>query len=101
MKRLIVSAALALAASTSFADLVATHGQNELRLLQEPCTHEGILAKINEQYRAQFKRATAYIAGETMAACWIDSGEGSYLVAFADGDVMVYSITAFIEQPGV
>jgi hypothetical protein len=99
MKHLLLIAALM--CGNAWADLVATNGPNELRLIDSACTHEGILENIKPEYRDKFKRAQATVGNKTFAACWIDTGEGAYWVAFENGQSVAFSVTGFINQPGV
>jgi len=99
MKSLLIAAILA--AGPALADLVTTNGGNELRLMPGPCVHGGILGMLKPEHRAQFKKGQAYVQGKMFYACWTDTGEGSYVVFYDDGDVKVYSITSFTDQPGV
>jgi hypothetical protein len=41
------------------------------------------------------------VGNKTFAACWIDTGEGAYWVAFENGQSVAFSVTGFINQPGV
>lgn len=99
MKRLLIAAVFA--AGPAFADLVATSGENELRLMPGPCVHGGILGMLKPEHRKQFKKGQAFVAGKLFYACWIDTGEGSYFVIYDDGDGKVYSVTSFTDQPGI
>jgi hypothetical protein len=101
MKRILIAAAM-LAASTAMADLVATNTRgDELRLMPAPCTNEAVLDQIKPEHRDKFQKAQASIGGKTFAGCWVDTGEGAYLVFFSDGDRLILPVTAFINQPGV
>jgi hypothetical protein len=99
MKRLLLIAALA--AGPAMADLVARHKDNELRLQQGACTHEGILATLKPEFHDKFQRGQAMVAGKLFQACWIDTREGVYFVAFEDGAMQTYPITMFVEIPGI
>jgi hypothetical protein len=101
MRNLICAAALALAAGTAMADLVATNGRNELRLMTAACTNETVLEQIKPEWRDKFQRAHASIGGKPFAGCWVDTGEGAYIIFFDDGDRIAAPVTAFISSPGV
>jgi hypothetical protein len=101
MKRILIAAAM-LAASTAMADLVATNTRgDELRLMPAPCTNEAVLDQIKPEHRDKFQKAQASIGGKTFAGCWVDTGEGAYLIFYADGDRSVMPVTVFVNQPGV
>jgi hypothetical protein len=101
MKKLVFLAAL-LAASTAMADLVATNPRgDELRLMPAACVNEAVLEQIKPEFRDKFQKAQASIGGKTFAGCWVDTGEGAYLVFFSDGDRLVAPVTAFVNSPGV
>ena len=97
MKRILVCAGIAMLAFSAQADLVATNGENSLRLKQEPCTNATIVPMIREEFRPQFKAGSAEIAGKRFQTCWIDTGDGVYFVMFDDGDDASVPITAFVE----
>jgi hypothetical protein len=101
MKRILAAALAAGIATSSFADLVATSGKNELRLMDAPCVHGGVLGMLKPEWRPKFKKAAADVNGKMLYACWIDTMDGAYFVLFEDGDGQAYPIQAFIEVPGV
>jgi hypothetical protein len=101
MKRILVIAATLFAACSAMADLVATSGENERRLMPGPCVHAGILGMLKPEHRKQFKKGQAYVQGHLFYACWIDTGEGAYFVLYEDGDGKAYSVTSFTDKPGV
>jgi hypothetical protein len=101
MKRILIAAAM-LAASIAMADLVATNPRgDELRLMPAACVNEAVLEQIKPEFRDKFQKAQASIGGKTFAGCWVDTGEGAYIVFFSDGDRLILPVTAFINQPGV
>ena len=100
MKKLLIAALLA--AGPAMADLVATNsGGDELRLMNSPCVHGGILGHLKEEYRPKFKKAQAWIGGKMHYACWIDTNEGAYFVMWESGEGSAFPVTSFIDQPGV
>jgi hypothetical protein len=100
MKSVLLAATL-FAACSAMADLVASNGENELRLMPGPCVHGGILGMLKPEHRPQFRKGQAWVEGKMFYACWADTGEGSYIVFYDDGDVKVYSVTSFTDKPGV
>jgi hypothetical protein len=100
MKRIFLAALLT--AGPAFADLVATNQRgDELRLMPTACTNEAVLEQIKPEHRDKFQKAQASIGGKTFAGCWVDTGEGAYLIFYADGDRSVAPVTIFTNQPGV
>lgn len=88
----------ALMCGTAMADLVATNGENEIRLMTaEPCTNPAILEQLKQEYHSQFKRATATIKGKALPGCWIDTMEGAYYLQFPDGG-LAFPVEMFTEQ---
>jgi hypothetical protein len=100
MKRIFLAALLT--AGPAFADLVATNQRgDELRLMPVACANEAVLEQIKPEHRDKFQKAQASIGGKTFAGCWVDTGEGAYLIFYADGDRSVMPVTVFVNQPGV
>jgi hypothetical protein len=99
MKKLLIAAMFA--ASPAFADLVARNGKNELRLMDMPCVHGGILGQLKEEWRPKFKKAMATVQGKTHYACWIDTGDGAYYTIWEDGTGAAYPVEGFVDEPGV
>lgn len=100
MRSILIAALAAGCVTAASADLVASTGGNELRLMASPCVHDGVLGMLKPEWRAAFKKAQATVGGKTFAACWIDTGEGAYFVQFEDGTGMGYPISGFVDQPG-
>jgi hypothetical protein len=94
MKKLLLAALLV--AAPAMADLVASSGANELRLLNADCTNPAILAELKPEFHPLFKKAQATIGGKVIPACWIDTMEGAYFVKF-EGGAGLYPIEAFSE----
>lgn len=99
MKRILLASFLLMFWGGAWADLVATNGPNELRLMHSPCVHAGILGQLKEEFRPQFKKAQAIVGGKLFYACWIDNQEGAYVVFFEDGDMSMYPVTGFKVDP--
>jgi hypothetical protein len=101
MRKPILALAFLAVSHLAYGDMVVRNGANELRLMQAPCTHEGILSNIKDEFRDQFRQAQGTLAGKTIAACWIDTERGAYFVMFSDGDSLTAPVSAFINSPGV
>jgi hypothetical protein len=66
-------------------ELVARHGDDSVRLADDPCTSETVLAQLDPRLHLQFKAASAVVQGRTFAACWSKAGNVAYLL-YEDGD---------------
>lgn len=82
------------------ADLVAKTADNELRLLNSPCTHGGTLALLKPEHRPKFKKAIVMLKTLMVYGCWVDTGEGAYFVMLETGGGFALPVTAFLEEPG-
>jgi hypothetical protein len=84
------------------ADLIAKNPKAELRLVSRACTNAGILERIKEERRGDFRAGhlRSNDGGLSMSVCWADTGEGYYFIVFADGDATVAPIQVFTEEPG-
>lgn len=97
MRHLICAALLA--ASPAMADMVLrTPVGDELRLTEEACTNAAVLGNLKPEWRDKFKRARAVVGGTVFEACYIDTMQGAYYIAFSDGDQSTLPITAFIQE---
>jgi hypothetical protein len=86
MKPILLCAAIALSATSVFADeLVARQGADSVRLAEAPCTSEQVLGHLPSEVRSQFSAATAEVEGRTFTACWRKAGQSAHLV-YEDGD---------------
>ena len=84
--RMILLLCAAFAAAPAFSqDLVARQGEDSIRLGDSPCTEQGVLGRVPPQLHAQFRTATAIVAGHTFSACWRKAGAAAHLV-YEDGD---------------
>ena len=77
MKRAIALLAFLMFWGGAWADLVAAHQGNELRLMPSPCVHGGILGLLKPEHRPLFKKGQATVGEKTYYACWLDTGGAS------------------------
>jgi hypothetical protein len=78
--------AAALLAAPALADeLVASNGNDSVRLSSSPCTSEEVLNRLQPQFRAALRDATATVQGKTFKACWVVEGHAAHLL-YEDGD---------------
>lgn len=86
MRLVFLCAALALTAAPVMAgSLVARHGGDTVRLADEPCTSEPVLALLEPELQPLYKAATAVVQGHAFAACWRRAGSTAHLL-YEDGD---------------
>lgn len=78
--------AAALLAGPVLADeLVASSGNDSVRLSSNPCSSEQVLNRLKPQFRAELRDATAVVQGKTFKACWVIEGRAAHLL-YEDGD---------------
>jgi hypothetical protein len=98
MKFALFCAAAALAAAPALADeLVATNGQDSVRLSDKPCSSDPVLAKVTPRFRDMLKEANAVVDGQPFRACWIVDGDAAHLL-YEDGDQGLIPLSDF-KQP--
>lgn len=107
MRKSLICAALLCAAGSANADLVASNNRSELRLMAAPCDHPALVeaiaqvdAQIKPEERLTFRKGQASIPGETLALCWADTGEGTYVILLENGQALMAPVTAFVSRPG-
>jgi hypothetical protein len=90
--------AAALLAAPAFADeVVASNGNDEVRLSDSQCSNEQVLARLSPRARAMLRDATATVQGQTFKACWVVDGEAAHLL-YEDGDQGLIPLSDF-KQP--
>jgi hypothetical protein len=96
--RSILLIAAALVAAPAFADdLVASNGNDSVRLSDGPCKNEQVLKLLEPKYQDKFKEATAKLNGQTFAACWHPLGSAALLL-YEDGDQGLIPMTELKHQ---
>ncbi len=97
--RFVLLCTAALLAAPAFADeVVASNGDDSVRLSDAQCSSEKILEQIEASVRPQLKDATAMISGQSLKACWVVDGKVAHLV-YEDGDEGMVPLTEF-RKPG-
>jgi hypothetical protein len=90
--------AAALAAAPVLADeMVASNGQDSVRLSDKPCSSEQVLQQLTPKFRDVMKDASAVVGGQKFNACWIVDGESAHLL-YEDGDQGLIPLADF-RQP--
>jgi len=88
----------ALAAAPVLADeLVASNGQDSVRLTDQPCSSEQVLQQLTPQIRDMMKDASATVGGKQFKACWVVDGNAAHLL-YEDGDQGLIPLEDF-KQP--
>ena len=85
MRFALICAAAVLAAPALADELVASSGNDSVRLSSSPCSSEEVLNRLQPQFRAALRDATAVVQGRTFKACWIIEGHAAHL-HYEDGD---------------
>lgn len=86
MKAVVFCAAIATLAAPSFAqDLIARQGDDSVRLSEDACRSELVLARLEPDTAKEFRAASAVFQGQRFQACWRMMGNAAYLV-YEDGD---------------
>jgi hypothetical protein len=85
MRFALLCAAALLAAPALADELVASSGNDSVRLSDSPCSSEEVLNRLKPQFRAVLRDATAVVQGQTFKACWVVEGHAAHLL-YEDGD---------------
>jgi len=85
MRFALLCAAALLAAPVLADELVASSGNDSVRLSSNPCSSEQVLNRLKPQFRAELRDATAVVQGKTFKACWVIEGRAAHLL-YEDGD---------------
>ena len=94
MKFALLCAAALLAAPALADELVASNGNDSVRLSNGPCTNEQVLNRLKPQFRSALRDASATVQGQTYKACWIVEGASAHLL-YEDGDQGLIPLAEF------
>lgn len=97
MKFALLCAAALLAAPAMADELVASNGQDSVRLTDKPCSSETVLQRLTPKFRELMRDANAVVNGQPFRACWIVHGDSAHLL-YEDGDQGLIPLTDF-RQP--
>ena len=90
--------AAALVAVPALADeMVASNGNDSVRLTDKPCSSEQVLQKVTPKVRDMMRDANATVGGQQFHACWVVDGDSAHLL-YEDGDQGLIPLTDF-KQP--
>jgi len=85
MKFALLCAAALLAAPAMADELVASNGNDTVRLTDNPCSNEQVLSFLKPQFHEALREASAVVQGQMFKACWILDGHAAHLI-YEDGD---------------
>lgn len=94
MRFALLCAAALLAAPAMAEELVASNGNDSVRLSNSPCTSEQVLTHLKPQLRSALKNANAVVQGQSFKACWLVQGDIAHLF-YEDGDFGVIPMSDF------
>lgn len=93
--------AISLIASTAFAsEMVASNGDDSVRISDSPCLYAAVLQHIKPEDRKAYRKAGARVEGKTYFACWRISGNAVHLI-YEDADQGIIPVHLFKEVPSV
>ncbi len=94
MKFALLCAAAMVAAPALADELVASNGNDSVRLSDQPCTSEPVLNLLKPQFRSVLRDASATVQGQSFKACWIVEGGSAHLL-YEDGDQGLIPLSDF------
>jgi len=94
MRFALVCAAALIAAPALADELVASNGNDSVRLSNSPCTSKAVLDQLKPQFRETMHDATATVDGQSFKACWAVHGDSAHLL-YEDGDQGLIPLTDF------
>lgn len=87
--------AAALVAAPALADeLVASNGNDSVRLSNAPCTSQQVLGLLAPSLRPALHDASAVVQGQSFKACWVVHGDAAHLL-YEDGDQGLIPLSDF------
>jgi hypothetical protein len=91
--------AAALAVAPAWADeVVASNGEDSVRISDQPCTSEKVLNLLPPSLRVLVHEASATVQGQLFKACWVIDGDAAHLL-YEDGDQGLVPLSDF-RMPG-
>lgn len=87
-------------ATTAHADMIASNGNDRVRLTDKPCTTAKVLEMINPILHSRVRQASATVGAKSYLACWMVLGEHAALL-YEDGDQGRIPLRDFKPAPGV
>ena len=97
MKFALLCAAALMAAPVLADELVASNGDDSVRLSDKPCSNQQVLERLTPNLRQLMRDANAVVNGQPFRACWVVDGDSAHLL-YEDGDQGLIPLTDF-RQP--
>jgi hypothetical protein len=97
MKFALLCAAALIAAPALADEMVASNGQDSVRLTDKPCASEQVLQRVTPKVRDMMRDANATVGGQQFHACWVVDGDSAHLL-YEDGDQGLIPLADF-KQP--
>jgi hypothetical protein len=94
MRFALLCAAALLAAPAMADELVASNGNDSVRLSDGPCTSQQVLDQLDPSLRPAMHDASAVVQGQTFKACWVVHGDAAHLL-YEDGDQGLIPLSDF------
>ena len=94
MRFALFCAAARLAAPAWADEVVASNGNDSVRLSDGPCTNQQVLDRLEPSLRPVLRDATAVVQGKPFKACWIVHGNAAHLL-YEDGDQGLVPLSDF------
>ena len=91
---LLCAAAVLLAAPAWAEEVVASSGNDSVRLSDSPCTNRQVLDRLEPSLRPVLRDASAVVQGQTFKACWVVHGNAAHLL-YEDGDQGLIPLSDF------
>jgi hypothetical protein len=85
MRFALLCAAALVAAPALAQDVVASNGNDSVRLSDAPCSSQPVLNLLEPELRSALRDATAVVQGKSFKACWVVHGDAAHLL-YEDGD---------------
>lgn len=100
MKKLIIVASMLLAFAARAGDvLMASNGQDSVRLYDTPCMALAVLLQLAPKFQDKMRKAEAIVGGTPFMACWIVDGDSAHLL-YEDGDQGLIPLADFKVDAG-
>lgn len=94
MRFALLCAAALLAAPALADEVVASNGNDSVRLSDSPCTSQQVLNLLEPSMRRALRDASAIVQGQAFKACWIVHGDAAHLL-YEDGDQGLIPLSDF------
>ena len=94
MRFALLCAAALIAAPALAEEVVASNGDDSVRLSDAPCSSQLVLNALEPSLRPVLRDASATVQGRVFKACWIVHGNAAHLL-YEDGDQGLIPLSDF------